>query len=44
LYFLKTSRDKVFLLDVYAKNATAALTHAEQAELKKLVNALEAER
>lgn len=43
LYFLKTSKDKVFLLDVYAKNTRIALTRAEEAELRKLVTILETE-
>lgn len=40
---LSKSKDKVFLLDVYPKNAKAALTHAEEIVLKKLTKILEGE-
>jgi hypothetical protein len=44
LYYLKTSRDTVLLLHVYAKNAKASLTVEEEHELKRIVKFFECEQ
>lgn len=43
LYYLKISTDTVLLLDVYAKNAKASLSAAEELELKRLIRIWETE-
>lgn len=43
LYSLRRTEDTVVLLHVYAKNAKAALTIAEERDLQKLMKILESE-
>jgi hypothetical protein len=43
LYYLKTSKDTVLLLDAYAKNVKESLSAAEELELKELTRIWEAE-
>jgi hypothetical protein len=43
VYFVPTSRGALYLLDIYAKRAKEDLTDAEKRELRRALEALEAE-